>query len=90
MSKCVRSSVLVTALVLLFCGVACGTGGQGDKCDTEGHVKGECDDGLICGKQNDKSNDLVCLKQCQTQADCPAGSDCNGVGNTSIKGCRAK
>jgi hypothetical protein len=83
------------ALVLFFVAsfvtiIACG-GGQGDSCDEEGKVGGQCDDGLVCGKQKSATEGvLVCLKQCQTGAECGANEDCNGVGKTSLKGCRAK
>ncbi|MBX3202657.1 MAG: hypothetical protein KF894_31315 [Labilithrix sp.] len=83
------------ALVSFFVGsfvvlVACG-GGQGDSCDEEGKVAGECDDGLVCGKaKNDGTGDLICLKQCHTQGDCGAGEDCDGVANSSLKGCRPR
>ncbi|MBX3205031.1 MAG: hypothetical protein KF764_08170 [Labilithrix sp.] len=83
------------AFVVFFVGsfvalVACG-GGKGDSCDEEGRVGGECDEGLVCGKaKNDNSGELICLKQCNTQVDCGGGEDCNGVGKTSLKGCRPR
>ena len=63
----------------------------GEACDEEGVVGGECVDGSVCGKaQSQSAGSLVCLKQCTTQVECGANEDCNGVGSTSLKGCRAK
>ena len=77
---------LSTLLVALFVIAACsGEGSVGDACDTEGKVDGECEDGAVCGKN--KNGAVVCLKQCQSDAECaPLG--CNGVSGTNIKGCR--
>lgn len=81
------------ALVLFFVGsfvllVACG-GGKGDSCDEEGKVGGECDEGFVCGHSKDeKTGDLVCLTQCDTQLNCGANENCTGIGGTSLKGCR--
>jgi len=70
--------------------VACG-GGKGDSCDEEGKVIGECDEGFVCGRQNnDQTGELVCLQQCNTPVNCGADEDCYGVANTSLKGCRKK
>ena len=83
------------ALILFLVGsfvalVACG-GGKGDSCDEEGKVGGECDEGFVCGKSKDeKTGELVCLTQCDTQVNCAANEDCLGVGGTSLKGCRAR
>lgn len=77
-------SLLVASLVAL----GCGSSGEGESCSTEGQVGGGCDDGLVCGKKTDSNADLVCLKICNSQVDCPSGLQCNGVGGTSFKGCR--
>ncbi len=74
--------------MLGFVLVACGNSDIGEDCDEEGRVGGECVDGAVCGKNN--AGSLVCLKQCTTQVECSAGEDCNGVGGTSLKGCRPK
>jgi len=64
---------------------ACGTGDIGEACEEDGVVQGECTDGAVCGKN--KAGQLVCLKQCSTQLECPTGTTCNGTGS-SLKGCR--
>lgn len=82
---------LVFFCSVVFVGiVACGDGELGESCDEEGLVAGECDEGLVCGKRSDTSSDLVCLKQCSTQADCAGTEDCNGVSGSSLKACRPK
>jgi len=76
---------LVGSFVLL---VACG-GGEGDSCDEEGKVGGECDKGYVCGHAKDEKNgELVCLTQCDTQLNCGPNEQCTGIANTSLKGCR--
>lgn len=82
-------SLLVSLFVLSFVTLTACDGDQGESCDQEGVVDGECDDGLVCGKSKDGSKDLVCLKQCHTDADCPGGA-CNGVANTNLKGCQPR
>jgi hypothetical protein len=68
--------------------IACG-GSKGDSCDGEGKVGGECDEGFVCGKsKSEGEGELICLTQCDTQVNCAANEDCNGVGKTSLKGCR--
>lgn len=82
-----------TALVLVaFCLVAaCGGEAKlGEECGESGRVDGECEDGAVCGKQSDTTEDLFCIKQCTDDAQCGVGGACNGVSGTSIKGCRAK
>lgn len=83
--------VLVSLLVACFVAlVACG-GGKGDSCSDEGEVVGECDEGFVCGRENnDQSGELVCLTQCQTQAQCEVDEDCYPVGKTNLRGCRKK
>lgn len=76
--------------VVSFVSIACG-GSEGDTCDQEGKVGGECDEGLVCGKSKGESEGaLLCLKQCSTGADCGKDQECNGVGKTNLKACRAK
>lgn len=77
---------------VIFIGIlpACGDGELGDSCDEAGKVKGECEEGLVCGKKSDSSSDLSCLKQCSAQSDCGSSEDCNGVAGSSLKGCRPK
>ena len=77
---------------MLFVGLvaACADGDLGESCDESGVVDGECDDGLVCGKKSDDSNDLFCLKQCSAQSDCAGNEDCNGVSGSSLKACRPR
>ncbi len=90
-SPAMRKLRLVVIAALIVMGTdACGDGNLGDACTAEGKVDGECDDGLVCGKKGDKSSDLVCLEQCNAQAECGAGSECSGLSGTSLKGCRLK
>jgi len=82
---------LVVLLVSLFVAVvACG-GDRGDDCDKEGVVKGECDDGLVCGNsKSDGSGSLICLRRCDTQLNCDDGEECGSIKNTSLRGCRPR
>jgi len=83
-------SLFVAALAFagLSFAVACGGGAAiGESCDTEGNVD-ECESGAVCAKN--VSDVLQCLKQCQTQADCAAEEDCNGITGSNIKACRPK
>jgi hypothetical protein len=88
--RAMRKLVVFLSVALLLIGTtaAC-EGDEGDECSKEGVVDGQCDDGLVCGKKKN-SNDLACLKQCTNPGDCPGNQECNGVANTSLKGCRPK
>ena len=67
----------------------CGGGAsQGEACDESGVQAGECEEGTICGQ--DVAGELVCLKICYAQTDCPATEECNGVEGSTFKGCRSK
>jgi hypothetical protein len=65
-----------------------GDAGLGEECDESGVQAGECEDGTICGQ--DAAGELVCLKICYTQTDCLPDQECNGVGDSTFKGCRSK
>jgi hypothetical protein len=83
------TSILALSFVTVVA-VAC-DGSRGDSCDEEGKVGGECDDGLVCAKSHaDNSGDLVCVSQCNTDADCRSGEGCYAVKSTSIKGCKSR
>jgi len=84
-----KVAVFLSVLLLTIGSTAACEGDLGEECSKEGVVDGECDDGLVCGKKTN-SNDLVCLKQCTNPGDCGGNGECNGVGNTSLKGCRTK
>lgn len=79
---------MVAAVVVVATLVACGGADVGEECDEEGKADKECVDGAVCGK--DKTGKLMCLTQCTTDIDCPAGYQCSGVSNTNLKGCRPK
>ena len=64
---------------------ACGGSELGDSCEQEGQTS-ECDDGLVCGKDK-PANNLVCLKRCNAQSDCPSAQECNGL-TGSLKACQ--
>jgi len=67
----------------------CGVNAIGEECGEEGATESECEEGAICGKRDD-SEAAECLKICTEQADCAADEECNGVSNSSVKGCRPK
>lgn len=74
---------LVSCLVL-----ACGSeAALGESCDEEGVQDGQCESGLVCGKETDSS--LRCQKVCSQQSDCPASQECNGL-TGNVKACRVK
>jgi hypothetical protein len=81
--------LLVSFVVLSLVALGCGSSAEGESCSTEGKVGGACDDGLVCGKQRLNDGELVCLKICNSEADCSGGSTCNGVSGSNFKGCRA-
>ena len=83
-------SLLVSLFALSFVTLVACDSHLAESCEEEGVVDGECDDGLVCGKSKKDSGDLVCLKQCQSDADCGAGEDCYAVSSTSLKGCRPR
>jgi hypothetical protein len=80
-----------TAACLLICLASCsGEGAVGDECDESGAEEGECEEGALCGKLSDDSDQLECLTICKGDEDCPSDKSCKGVAGTDIKGCRAK
>ena len=81
---------LVFSMVFVALVVACGDAAQGESCDESGVVDGECEEGLVCGKKQDDSADLICLKQCSTTTECGHNEDCLGVAGSSLKGCRPR
>jgi hypothetical protein len=80
----------VFAALLLVVVVGCGGGdddggGVGSVCSTPGSTSG-CASGNICTNLAGGSNQ--CRQVCTVQADCPAGQNCNGIANTTIKSCQ--
>jgi hypothetical protein len=86
--RAMRNFFVVLGVVVGVGVAACGNGELGESCDTEGVQGGECDEGLVCGKHTSTSNDLTCLKQCSSQAECAADESCSGTAGGSLKGCR--
>jgi hypothetical protein len=80
---------LLGAVALLSPGCG-GEAALGEECGEEGAQEGECEEGTVCGKPVDGTEDLHCLKVCDDQADCAADEECNGVEGASVKGCRTK
>jgi len=73
--------------------LAAGCGGEaalGEECGETGAQEGECEDGSVCGKPDDASEGLQCLKVCEDQDDCTADEECNGIEGASVKACRPK
>ncbi len=69
---------------------ACGNSGKvGEACTREGD-SAECIEGAVCGSGQGTGFAYACLTVCKEQSDCPATHECNGVANSSIKGCRIK
>jgi len=85
-----KALCLVFSIVFVGLVAACSDGELGESCEESGKVGGECEEGLVCGKKSDGSNDLFCLKQCSAQSDCGGTEECNGVSGSSLKGCRPR
>jgi hypothetical protein len=64
--------------------VGCGGNGGGG-CGTPGSTS-ECASGDICSNIQGDGNQ--CRPLCTTQAECPAGENCNGIANTNLKSCQ--
>ena len=65
--------------------VSCGGGGGGGGCSTLASTS-ECGSGEICSNIQGDGNQ--CRPLCSTQAECPAGENCNGIANTNLKSCQ--
>lgn len=70
------------ALLLSACG---GKSDLGEKCDGIGSAE-NCVDGTICTNAADGNG--YCRQSCTQQSDCPAGTNCNGISNTTAKSCQ--
>jgi hypothetical protein len=81
---------LVFSMVFVGLVMACSDAAQGESCEESGVVDGECEEGLVCGKKQDDSSELFCLKQCSATTDCGQNEDCLGVAGSSLKGCRPR
>jgi hypothetical protein len=79
------AAVAAVLLVLIACS---GEEQVGGPCDREGLQDGECVINSLCGKDTDGA--LRCLRICKDKMECPADFDCEGIGNSSFKGCRFK
>lgn len=78
-----RLAFLLIALLSLPC-FACGGADVGESCDDKGSTD-ECVDNAVCTNETDGA---ACRKLCKAKEDCPAGEDCNGVADTSLKSCQ--
>jgi len=79
---------VLSALMLVMavgCGGDDGDGGVANVCSTPGSTS-ECSSGDICTNLSGGGNQ--CRQICTVQADCPAGQNCNGIANTTIKSCQ--
>ncbi|MBI4953988.1 MAG: hypothetical protein HY908_18330 [Myxococcales bacterium] len=74
------------SLVLACASLGCGRADVGDSCSKEGDLD-ECVDEALCAK--DAKGELQCQLLCAVQADCPAGTNCNGTSGT-LKVCQPK
>jgi hypothetical protein len=88
--KAARSSIktfrALTLLGVLVGAVACGSSEVGEECDDVGSAD-ECEDGAIC--TTDRGG-TVCRRICDTNDQCPADHECNGVSGTNVKSCQPK
>lgn len=84
----ISQRILVRALIAfgLFTLLAACSGGAeiGEACSKEAAAD-ECEDAASCAKT--KASDLVCLKTCSAQSDCPAETECTGA-KASAKVCQ--
>ncbi len=71
----------VSAILVL---VAVGCGGGGGGC-TAGSTS-DCSSGDVCTNISGDGNQ--CRKICLSDSDCPAGQNCEGVANTTLKSCQ--
>lgn len=87
-----KKLALLTMLTLFAAlGAACsGEAAMGEVCDEAGGEEDVCEEGAICGKNGDGTEDLYCIKVCTSDDDCAADEACNGVDSSNVKGCRLK
>jgi hypothetical protein len=77
-------AVLVPA-ISLFVVTSCGGGGSGG-CGMPGSTS-DCSSGTVCSNIQGAGNQ--CRTICTTQVECPAGENCEGVANTTLKSCQS-
>lgn len=84
--KSIRRAVLSGGLALAFVlAVGCGAAEIGEQCDTPNSTD-ECVDGAVCTNEADGIN--RCRKLCDSTADCPPATTCNGISGGSNKSCQ--
>ena len=83
-----RRSFAALVFAFALASAACGDGEEGDSCQKEGQLQGECATGLVCARR-DPSDSLVCVKQCVQSAQCGPGEECGGP-TGKVLGCRKK
>lgn len=79
-----RTASWLIGAFLLACATACGGAELGESCDDQGSTD-ECVDDAVCTNEDEGA---ACRALCDAHEDCPAGHDCNGVSNTSLKSCQ--
>lgn len=77
--------VLMSAVLLALIG--CGRSEVGEPCTRKGETY-ECVEGAIC--DTEKDNTIVCLKLCESDADCASTESCGGVSGGTRKACHPK
>ena len=88
-----KKIALWTALLTLFAALSTACSGEaalGEECDEAGGEADVCEEGSICAKKGDGTEDLYCIKVCTNDDDCTADEECNGVESSNVKGCRLK
>lgn len=83
-----RALAVICAVAIPILIACSGEEPVGGPCEKPGIQDGECEINGICGKDSDGV--LRCLRICKDKNECPSGFDCEGIENSSFKGCRFK
>lgn len=92
MAGCGASSVGRSCTATADCdnGQTCFTSAPGGYCSRGCSAEGtavDCPGGTVCANHG---GTLLCSSTCQTQAECRAEYECNGLTGSSVKACRPK
>lgn len=71
-----RNIARLSALLVVL--AACSAAAEGESCEDEGRVGGDCETGLQCVRSSTSDQSLICLKPCEDDADCPSDKTCSG------------